>query len=324
MERRLQFSEADLNYLANLCHNCSECFYACQYAPPHEFAVNVPKVLAEIRVESYRKYSGPGIIRSAWVFSALAIVFTALALVITPHTPGGDFYAAVPHGVMVGIFGLPGGMVLFLWGIGLLRFWNEDGTGRWLRFSDFSKALEDVLTLANLSSHGTGCTYPNERHSQARRLFHHFTFYGFLLCFASTSVAAVYDNFFGWKAPYAYSSVPVVLGTLGGIGIIVGPLGFLALKMRRDGRIVDATQDGMDLSFIGLLLASGITGLALLVLRATAAMSPLLAIHLAVVLALFVTLPFGKFVHGIYRFAALLRNAAEQRDSDQRKNSREG
>jgi citrate/tricarballylate utilization protein len=65
MERRLQFSEADLNFLANLCHNCSECFYACQYAPPHEFAVNVPKVLAEIRVKSYWKYSWPGIIRSA-------------------------------------------------------------------------------------------------------------------------------------------------------------------------------------------------------------------------------------------------------------------
>jgi citrate/tricarballylate utilization protein len=324
MERRLQFSEADLNYLANLCHNCSECFYACQYAPPHEFAVNVPKVLAEIRVKSYEKYAWPAFIRGAWVFSVLAIVFTALALVLTPRTSGGDFYAAVPHGVMVGIFGAMGVLVLIAWGIGLVRFWNEGGPGRWLRFSDFSKALKDVLTLANLSSHGAGCTYPNERHSQARRVFHHFTFYGFLLCFASTSVAAVYDNFFGWKAPYAYLSLPVVLGTLGGIGIIVGPLGFLALKMRRDGRIVDPSQDGMDLSFIGLLLASGITGLALLALRGTAAMSWLLAIHLAVVLALFVTLPFGKFVHGIYRSAALLRNAAEQRDSDQRKNSREG
>ena len=42
MERRLTFSEADMNYLSNLCHNCAECYYACQYAPPHEFAVNVP------------------------------------------------------------------------------------------------------------------------------------------------------------------------------------------------------------------------------------------------------------------------------------------
>ncbi len=150
-----------------------------------------------------------------------------------------------------------------------------------------------------------------------RRVFHHFTFYGFLLCFASTSVAAVYDNFFGWRAPYAYLSVPVVLGALGGIGLIIGPLGLLALKMRRDPRIVDSRQDGMDLSLIGLLLASGVTGLALMLLRGTTAMSSLLAIHLAVVAALFVTLPFGKFVHGIYRSAALLRNALEQRHGDQ-------
>jgi citrate/tricarballylate utilization protein len=318
MERRLQFSEADLNYLANLCHNCSECFYACQYAPPHEFAVNIPKALAEIRVQSYRKYSWPGMIPGAWVVSALAIVFAAIALVFTPSTPGGDFYAAIPYRVMVGLFAVLGLLVLAFWGIGLARFWSEDRSRTWLRFSEFLQALKDVLTLANLSSHGAGCTYPDELHSPSRRVFHHFTFYGFLLCFASTTVAAVYDNFFGWKAPYAYLSVPVVLGALGGLGIIVGPLGLLALKMRRDPRIVDSRQDGMDLCFIGLLLASGITGLALLMLRRTAAMSPLLAIHLGVVSALFVTLPFGKFVHGIYRSAALFRNAAEQRHRDQR------
>lgn len=329
MERRLHFSEADLNYLANLCHNCGECFYACQYAPPHEFAVNVPKVLAEIRVKSYRKYSWPGMIRGARVITGLAIALAVFALVFTPRTSGGDFYAAIPHDVMVGFFGLMGVLVIIVWGIGLARFWNEDPSTTSLRLPALRlpalfEALQDVLKLSNLSSHGAGCTYPNERHSQARRVYHHFTFYGFLLCFASTSVAAVYDNFFGWKAPYAYLSVPVVLGALGGIGLILGPIGLLLLKTRRDGRIVDPRQDSMDLSFIGLLLATAITGLALLLLRATAAMSPLLAIHLAVVSALFVTLAFGKFVHGIYRSAALLRNALEKRNGDQSENRGEG
>jgi citrate/tricarballylate utilization protein len=322
VERRMQFSEGDLNYLANLCHNCSECFHACQYAPPHEFAVNIPKVLAEIRVQSYQKYSWPGIIRSAWVVSAVAVAFTVFALMFTQHTAGGDFYAAISHRVMVGFFGAAGVLILVSWAIGLARFWKEDPIT--LKAAAAFDALKDILTLSNLSSHGAGCTYPDEQHSQGRRVFHHFTFYGFLLCFASTSVAAVYDKFFGWKAPYAYFSVPVVLGALGGIGLIVGPLGLLALKMRRDPRIVDSRQDGMDLAFIGLLLATAITGLVLMMLRATTVMSPLLAIHLAVVAALFVTLPFGKFVHGIYRSAALLRNALEQRDRDQRENSREG
>ena len=324
MERRLTFSEADLNYLANLCHNCSECFYACQYAPPHEFAVNVPQVLAQIRVKSYQKYTWPGIVQRAGWIGALCIAFVLLALAFTPRTPGGNFYAAIPHNVMVGFFGALSVLILATWGIGLARFWTEDENRPRLQLPALFDALKDVLTLANLSSNGAGCTYPSEQHSQARRVFHHFTLYGFLLCFASTSVAAVYDNFLGWKAPYPYLSVPVIFGTLGGVGIIVGPLGLLALKLRRDRRIVDPRQDGMDLSFIGLLIASGITGMALMIWRATAAMSPLLAIHLAFVSALFVTLPFGKFVHGIYRSAALLRNALEKRDRNQHENRGEG
>ena len=32
MERRRTFTEKDLKYLANLCHNCRGCYYACQYS----------------------------------------------------------------------------------------------------------------------------------------------------------------------------------------------------------------------------------------------------------------------------------------------------
>ena len=59
MERRRSFAPADLTYLANLCFDCRACFYACQYAPPHEFAVNVPKIFAELRTETYREYGWP-------------------------------------------------------------------------------------------------------------------------------------------------------------------------------------------------------------------------------------------------------------------------
>ncbi len=52
LERRLSFAEGDLAYLANLCHDCGSCYYACQYAPPHEFQVNFPKMLADIRMET--------------------------------------------------------------------------------------------------------------------------------------------------------------------------------------------------------------------------------------------------------------------------------
>ena len=46
IEQRVVFERVDLAYLANLCHNCGECLYACQYAPPHEFGINVPRMMA--------------------------------------------------------------------------------------------------------------------------------------------------------------------------------------------------------------------------------------------------------------------------------------
>ena len=70
-----------------------------------------------------------------------------------------------------------------------------------------------------------GCGNESERPEPNRRLYHHLTFYGFLLCFASTSVATLYHYGLGWVAPYAYTSLPVLLGTVGGAGITVGPIG---------------------------------------------------------------------------------------------------
>jgi len=55
------------------------------------------------------------------------------------------------------------------------------------------------------------------------------------------------------------------------------------------------------------------SGLALLALRETAALPLTLAIHLAAVMAFFLTMPYGKFAHGIYRVAALLKFAIEKR-----------
>src|SRR2546426_3790520 len=91
IENRLTFARGDLTFLANLCHNCGECLYACQYAPPHEFGIEVPRTLAAIRLHSYQEYCWPrrmaGLFHahstatSVAVASALSALMLALALV---------------------------------------------------------------------------------------------------------------------------------------------------------------------------------------------------------------------------------------------------
>jgi citrate/tricarballylate utilization protein len=168
-----------------------------------------------------------------------------------------------------------------------------------------------VLTLRHLHATGVDCVSAEAMRGPWRRWFHHATFYGFMLCFASTSVAAVYHLVFGWEAPYGYISVPVVLGTAGGIGLVIGPVGQLLLRVRRDPALGEPDHSGLDDSFIVLLFLTSLTGLMLLVLRGQPIMGVLLIVHLGVVLALFVTLPYGKFVHGLYRAAALVKAARE-------------
>src|SRR4029078_3615228 len=108
-----------------------------------------------------------------------------------------------------------------------------------------------------------------------RTLSHHLTFYGFALCFAPTCVATLYHYLLAREAPYPWWDLPVVLGTLGGIGLVIGPIGLLVAKSRRAPELLDENRYGMDVGFIAMLLLTGVSGMALLALRETAAMGPL-------------------------------------------------
>jgi citrate/tricarballylate utilization protein len=326
MEERRSFGPTDLAYLANLCHNCGECLYACQFAPPHEFGINVPQALAKVRLRSYEAYCWPPALGAAFRRSGvatavgLAALFAALLTGATwaanpdgLRAPSGDFYSVMPHGVMVTIFGGVGLFVLVSMALGLRAFWRDVQPAAGLpSMAAFGGALREALTLRHLHDAGADCTTAEETRTPWRRWFHHCTLYGFLLCFASTSVAAVYHVVFGWHAPHAYLSLPVVLGTAGGLGLLIGPAGLLVMRRLRDPALGDADQHGLDEAFILLLWVTSLTGLVLLVLRDRVVMGYLLTVHLGAVLALFVTLPYGKFVHGLYRTAALVKYAGEQ------------
>jgi len=331
MTRRLDFSLGDLGYLANLCHNCGSCYHHCQYADPHEFNVNVPKTMADLRLETYEAAAWPrGLARAfrnngTWtaIVSALAIAvfLLAAALFIEPATlfggHGGNFYAVLSHNVMVTIFGAVALFVLAAIVIGMRRFWRliEAPPLREVGLRDVALALHDAMTLRYLGGGADlGCTYPQEEPSKLRRIFHHLTFYGFLLCFAATTVGTIYHYVFGWVAPYGYLSLPNLLGTFGGLGLMAGPIGLLYLKKRAAGFDVQgASAHKLDQGFLVLLFFTALTGLLLTGFRGTELMGVLLLIHLGFVMALFLSMPYGKFIHGFYRLQALVGFALEGR-----------
>ena len=328
MEFRREFSSEDLSYLSNLCHDCGDCYYACQYAPPHEFDINPPKVFARLRSRSWENYViAPrveklvrryGLLIPAILSLAGFLLFVVISVIagngFSDPKGSADFYSVVPHDVMVVIFSLAGCYVVAFLLLGFIRFWRDCGEKLTAlpNVSAITVAAREALRLEYLDGDGWGCTYPDEKPSQQRRTYHHFAFFGFLFTFAATTVAAFYEYFLNWQPPYAFYSLPVIFGTVGGIGILIGTFGLLALKLRRNREISDNENATMDVSFIFMLMLSSLTGILLLFFRHTSSMPLLLLIHLGIVLAFFLLLPFSKFVHSVYRLAALLKYALER------------
>jgi citrate/tricarballylate utilization protein len=319
--RRRAFTDGDLTYLANLCHNCRACFHACQYAPPHPFAINLPKVLEQLRQQSYRELVWPRPLAGAgWAALPMAVAAPLLAALIlpgdvlfNPHRGPGAFYEVTPLPLLVATAGLILALTIVAMTVALVRFWRQTGGGApKAMLRAIPGALSDILSLRNLDGGGHGCNDVDDSFSRWRRWLHHAVFYGFLACLASTAAAHGYHHFLGRLAPYPLTSLPVLLGAIGGVGIVVGCVGLTSLKALADPRpnAPDARADGAALLASLFLVAA--SGLALLALRETAAMGLLLTVHLGAVIGLLASMPYGKFMHGPFRAAALLRAAMER------------
>ena len=330
MTRRLEFGKADLHYLANLCHNCGACLHACQYAPPHEFAVNVPQAMAQVRGQTYADYAWPPALGALYKRNGLTLslalaaglsMFLLLALQLNgtlwSGQLAGNFYNVFPHNLLVSLFAPVFLFAALALALGVRRFWQDitaATSGAALTPPAANEATHDVLRLKYLDGgHGEGCNNEDDAFTLSRRRAHHLTFYGFMLCFAATSLATVYHYAFGWVAPYDLPSLPKILGAVGGVSLLLGTAGLFKLNLQRHPMHGDAAQKPMDLGFIALLFFISLSGLALWLGRGSTAMPALLAIHLGVVMALFATLPYGKFAHRIFRTATLLRFAVEKR-----------
>ncbi len=320
LERRTLLDAGDLTQLASLCHDCQACFHACMYAPPHEFAVDPPRILAAVRLASYDRYL-PSWPQPRWSrgWSARVAAFAAVAvvlLILVAATEG--LGALLRHSNPYAVISYPALLVTVLlttaWSVlvllrGLVLYWRDvHGPVRDLaNWRALRRALADAARLRNLRGGGEECYDGRDDPAPARRRLHGAVVWGFAACFAATVSAAVEQDLLGIEPPYPLLSVPVILGTAGGLSMLAGCVGLIALK--RGMVPPPSVADYGLLSGLGLL---ALTGLLTLLLRATLAFGLILVIHLATIVVCFAIAPYTRFVHAGYRFLALVADAAEQ------------
>jgi citrate/tricarballylate utilization protein len=338
LERRTLLGAGDITQLANLCHDCRACFHACMYAPPHEFAVDPPRILSAVRLASYQQYLPPldwlrpGWSRG-WSARAAAVVLVGVVLLAVVAAteglgalwrPGGP-YQVIPYPALLVVVLLPTVCSVAVLLRGFARYWREvHGPLRGLAdWRAVGTALAAAARLRNMRGGGEECYSSADAPSPAgqlppgpsaaRRRLHGAVAGGFAVCFAATVAAAFEQDILGLRPPYPLVSVPVILGTAGGLSMLAGCAGLIAVRRRAAAATPGA---GPGVADYGLLLGLGLlalTGLLTLLLRATPAFGLVLVIHLATIVVCFAIAPYTRFVHAGYRFLALVADAIEQR-----------
>ena len=332
VERRQRVTLNDADFLSQLCHQCGACFANCQYAPPHEFAVNMPVALAELRASGYRRFARPALLAVGfelrWVTVLMLVAFATLLFAalagwragfdVLLTEPASGFYEVLPHGLLIQVFGLAAVAVLLSWAWSIGSYWRQMGLPMPWRISAsvWLQALVNAFTLKNLDGgHGEGCYETGEMPNRWRRRWHHLVLTGFVLCFAATLSGTVNHYVLDLPAPYDWLSLPKLLGMPGGLLLLAACTGLLIHRRNIEPAIVTSEQH-MGQSLLLLLLLTSLTGLALPLLKSSAWQPLLLCLHLGVVLVLFFNFAAGKFVHGFYRLIALVQDQLEIVASD--------
>jgi citrate/tricarballylate utilization protein len=320
LELRAMLGTGDLTYLANLCHDCQDCFTACMYTAPHEFDLNPPKVFAQLREETYRQYVWPrrpprrlagwGGVGVAFLVTCLLLSYLSTGRAPSAAAEPGSPYQILPHALMVAVVTAPAVWTVAVLAWAAMRYWRAiHGPLRdLLRLPAWPLTLARSVHLRYMRGGGAECDYPGPAPNAARRRFHLAMVYGFGLCAASTAAAAFQQEFLGLLPPYPYVSVPVLTGTVGGLGMTAGGTGLLILKARSDAARGSSSMRRADYGFLWALLLLAASGLLTLALRGHPLFGPVLLLHLSAVVVAFGIAPYTKFVHWMYRLLAIHKN----------------
>jgi quinone-modifying oxidoreductase subunit QmoC len=288
-----------------LCHQCNDCTVRCpRDARPGD-------TLQALRAAMIERLAAPpfmarlvGKAGTTWpVLLGLPILFWAVLVqlvsgYVIPREPlvYGD---VVPHWLIYSVFFPAFGYATAAAAVGGGRAWRAWGSG----------AKRNGSLLAGLVGVGSEILV-HGRFSQCdaarpRRVGHLSLFWGFIGAAVTSGLIVVAMYGFGKELPLPQVNPIKILGNISAVLLVVG--GAWLLVNRLAGKAAGASR-AFDSFFMTLVLGVIATGVAVelgrYVLAARLAVA-LYVVHLGLVLSLFLTFPYSKFAHALYRTLAM-------------------
>ncbi|MEE4359871.1 MAG: quinone-interacting membrane-bound oxidoreductase complex subunit QmoC [Desulfococcaceae bacterium] len=303
-----------------LCHNCGDCSTLCpRGAKPGD-------VLAAVRSYAIQEYAQPkklaDMINNPKKLPVLMAIPVVLFLVIglmaklfglhwLDITPNGDsiVHAKFIHSTLVDVVMIPTFFFsIGVFALGLRRFMadiHKDALicGKTdkekIDPKGFVEALVKVIPTVLQHKKFTECGENAERATS-----HMMVFFGFLGLFIVTNIFFVVMYGFGIHGPYSQLNPVKWLGNIAGVSLIIGAALMIKDRITKDDQ-VSAYKDWF---IVVLALALGLTGMLTQMTRigGAACMSySIYLLHLICIWTFFISLPFSKFAHIIYRTVAM-------------------
>ena len=301
-----------------LCHQCNDCTVRCPRDAKPGDAMHAIRALV-IEELAAPKALGRLVGRAAltWpVLLAAPIVFWFLYIRavngFAVHTLPLAYSEVVPLWMIYSVFLPAAGFAALAAAVGARRAWVAWGDGRPRRGSlvqGLAGVAQDVLLHRGFGK----CNA-----ARPRQPGHLLLFWGFAGALATTTLLGIAMDGFGVKTPLPQLHPIKLLGNLSAILLFTGMVWLMVNRIRSAAAAGASTAfDVFFLALVILLVLSGVgSELGRIFLPVPVALA-MYVVHLAMILALFLTFPFSKFAHALYRTLALAheRLTSERRPS---------
>jgi len=298
-----------------LCHACHDCTSRC---PRDAKPGDVMQVARSVAIEELAapRFMGKlvGNVRKTWpILIAVPIVFwlllSQLGSLFHEHLSfeeiraagGYGYHSVVPHALIYLVFFPVAAIVVGAWWISGRRFWSQlAGADR--RSGSFLSHLVPTLTEIIAHKRFSSC-----ESAQARRWGHLLLVWGFVGAAVTSGLLIVAIYVLHSEMPLGIWHPFKILGNLSAVLLVVG--GGMLIFDRFANRETSGASTAFDVFFIGLVAFVIVTGI--LAEAARLSLDPIVGygcyiVHLGAVMCLFLTTPYSKFAHILYRTLAMV------------------